>query len=151
MRTLFIPLIIFIIAFSSCGDDDEQVNPVTPPGTVLYSNDSISVWLQQGVSSSGIDSVYFSTQNTGGVKIEYTIQSNADSSDHSAGFYGIYSNATPAIVYFPNIYSPINEQHSSNFNFAQGSTYFAFSVRLVVNNSSMTRYVRLINIKVTKL
>lgn len=151
MKTLYIPLMIFILLFSSCSDDDNTTNTNTPSGTVLYSNDSLSVWLQQGISSSGIDSAYFSTQNTGGVKIEFTIQSNADSTDHSEGYYGIYSNATPVIVYFPNIYSPINQQYSSNFNFAQGSTYFAFSVRLAVNHSSITRYVRLINIKVTKL
>ena len=153
MKNIHFTLIIFSfclgLIFMSCGDDS-TVTPTTPPGTVLFSKDSISVWLLPGGFQEGTDSVYFSTQNSGGVSIEFTLQSNADSTDHAIGYYGIYTNATPAIPYFPYIYFPVNEPFSTNLNFSTGTTYFSFSVRLTVNNSTTAHYVRLINIKVTK-
>jgi hypothetical protein len=145
----FVFLIICAFAVSSCGDDDNPTN-TTQPGTVLYSLDSISVWFGGGVVSSGSDSVYYSTQNSGGVRVEFHLQSNADSSDHSQGYYGIYTNATPVFPLSPDIYTPIDSLVSINLSFASGTTYFAFSVRLSVSNSSIQRYVRLTNIKVIK-
>ena len=39
-------LVSFVSILSSCGDDDPITNnPGVPAGTVMYSADSISVWL----------------------------------------------------------------------------------------------------------
>jgi hypothetical protein len=142
-------LILLILVMEACGSDT-TTNPNTPAGTVLYSKDSISVWLPPSTSSSGSDSTYFSTQQTGGVEVYYTLQSNIDTSFGSAR-WGFYTNATPA---FPllNITGPIDVTDSTNLNFStQGATYFSFSVRLNVINSTVPYYVRVKNIKIKKL
>src|SRR5258706_3871493 len=66
-----------LILVDSCGSDS-STTPNTPPGTVLYSKDSISVWLQPSTFNSGQDSLYFSTSQTGSVEVVYTLQSNID-------------------------------------------------------------------------
>lgn len=152
MNNTYLTLIIctgFISLFiSSCGDDSTPANPTSG---VIFSFDSISIWLQPGGVSEGVDSIYYSTENSGRVTIEFTLQSDADSNDHAIGYYGMYTNATPPVPYQPYIYSPVNEPFFTNLNFnSPGETYFAFSVRLNVNNSTTAHYVRLKNIKVTK-
>ncbi len=140
-------LISFVFALSSCGDDNTTGTTVTPPGTVLFSRDSISVWL----SSTGFsrDSNSYSTSETGSVKVEFTIQSNVDTPS-AYGKFGFYTNATPAVTYFPDIFAPRDELFSTNLSFASGSTYFAFSVQLNNYLPTFPRYVRLKNVKVTK-
>ena len=146
---LFI-LFIIISLLASCGDDSTTNNNNTPAGTVLYSKDSLSVWIQSGTSFVS-DSVSFATSETGGVKVEFQVQSNADSSLHAIGFYRYYSNATPAIVMLSDIYFPIDNQHNGNFNLASGSTYFSFVTKITTNGAIQPFYVRLKNIKITKL
>jgi|SRR4030095_533881 len=144
---LFI-LFIFTSLLASCGDDDKPTN--TPGGTVLYSKDSISVWLSPSTFSEGADSVYYSTSNAVPVRVEFTLQSNADST-HSLGYWFFITNSTPPEPYVPNIFSPVDEQKTFTLNFNPLSTYFSFAVRLRVNNSTILHYVKLKNIKVTTL
>ena len=141
-------LVSFVSILSSCGDDDPITNnPGVPAGTVMYSADSISVWL----SSVGFarDSVSYSTSETGNVKVEFTIQSNVDTPS-AYGKFGFYTNSTPVPVYFHDIFAPRDEPFSMNQNLASGSTYFAFMVQLNNYVPSFQRYVRLKNVKVTK-
>ncbi len=149
MRYLLVILLVsFVSILSSCGDDDTTTNnPGVPPGTVMYSADSISVWL----STTGFarDSVAYSTSETGSVKVEFTIQSNVDTPS-AYGKFGFYTNATPVVPYSPDIYVPRDEPFSTNLSFASGSTYFAFMVQLNNYISIFPRYVRLRSVKVTK-
>ncbi|MBE2228028.1 MAG: hypothetical protein IAE93_11810 [Ignavibacteria bacterium] len=149
MRYLLVLLLVsFVSILSSCGDDDTITNnPGVPAGTVMYSADSISVWL----STTGFarDSVSYSISETGSVKVEFTIQSNVDTPS-AYGKFGFYTNATPVVPYIPNIYAPIDEPFSTNLSFASGSTYFAFMVQLNNYVSTFPRYVRLKSVKVTK-
>ena len=141
-------LVSFVSILSSCGDDDPITNnPGVPAGTVMYSADSISVWL----SSVGFArySVSYSTSETGSVLVEFTIQSNVDTPS-AYGKFGFYTNATPVVPYIPNIYYPLDIPFSTNLSFASGSTYFAFMVQLNNYVPSFQRYVRLKNVKVTK-
>ena len=144
---LFLMLVSFVFALSSCGDDNTTNTTVTPPGTVLFSRDSISVWLS-GVGFSR-DSNYYSTTETGSVKVEFTLQSNIDT-PFAIGRYGFYTNATPVVPYIPEIVSPRDELFSTNLSLASGSTYFAFSASLNNYSALVPRYVRLKNVKVTK-
>ncbi len=148
MKHLLLILLVSIVTFiSSCGDDTTTNNPGVPPGTVMYSADSISVWL----STIGFakDSAAYSTSASGNVLVEFTIQSNVDTPS-AYGRFGFYTNSTPVVPYFPDIFAPRDEPFSLNQNLASGSTYFAFMVQL--NNYAVTypRYVRLLNVKVTK-
>ena len=148
MKYILILLLVSIISIvSSCSDDTTTSTTVTPPGTVLFSRDSISVWL----SSTGFsrDSNYYSTTETGSVKVEFTLQSNVDTPS-AYGKFGFYTNATPVVPYIADIYAPRDEPISSNLSFASGSTYFAFSVQLNNYIPTFPRYVRLKNVKVTK-
>lgn len=149
MKYILLLLLVSIVSIvSSCSDDDTTTNnPGVPAGTVMYSADSISVWL----SSTGFarDSVSYSTSETGSVKVEFTIQSNVDTPS-AYGKFGFYTNSTPALTYFPDIYAPRDEPFSLNQNLASGSTYFAFMVQLNNYNSIFPRYVRLRSVKVTK-
>ncbi len=149
MRYLLVLFLVsFVSIFSSCGDDDTTTNtPGVPAGTVMYSADSISVWL----NSVGFarDSVSYSTSETGSVKVEFTIQSNVDTPS-AFGKFGFYTNGTPVVPYSAEIYAPRDEPLSTNLSFASGSTYFAFMVQLNNYVSTFPRYVRLKSVKVTK-
>ena len=148
--TLFLlPVILFLI-FSSCGNENNN-SIADPSGTILFQKDSISVWILPSVSNSGKDTVYFSREDYGGVKIEFTLQSNADST-HSYGYWGVYTNATPTFPIIPVIQGSVNRDiliDNLNFN-AYHDTYFAFGIRFYVKNSDVPYYVRIKNIKITK-
>ncbi len=148
-RIILIPAFIMIAVFLSCSDDT-TTNPVTPPGTVLYSADSISIWLPAGIVSYGSDSTYFSVTETGSVKLEFTLQSNVDTPS-ALGRWDLYTNTTPVIPYFAAITEPRDEFFSLNQNAASGLTYFALAIKLNTFNSTIARYVRIINIRLTKL
>ncbi len=149
MKYILLLLLVSIVSIvGSCSDNDTPTNnPGVPPGTVMYSADSISVWL----SSTGFarDSVAYSTSETGSVLVEFTIQSNVDTPS-AYGKFGFYTNATPVVPYFPDIYAPRDEPFSTNLSFASGSTYFAFMVQLNNYLPTFPRYVRLKSVKVTK-
>ncbi|MCC7158557.1 MAG: hypothetical protein IT281_03360 [Ignavibacteria bacterium] len=138
-----------LIMFQSCSDNDSTTNPGSQAGTVLYSWDSVNVWLPAGTSASGTDSVNFSTSEAGSVKVEFTIQSNVDGI-HAKARWGFYTNATPVVPYIPVINGPIDEPFSKNLSLAAGSTYFGFAVSLNIANSTEWYYVKLKNVKVTK-
>lgn len=148
MKFILLLLLVSIVTIlSSCSDDTTTNNPGVPPGTVMYSADSISVWL----SAKGFarDSVAYSTSETSSVLVEFTIQSNVDTPS-AYGKFGFYTNATPVVPYFPDIYAPRDEPFSTNLSFASGSTYFAFMVQLNNYLPTFPRYVRLKSVKVTK-
>lgn len=149
-RVLIIAVSFFsLIIFQSCGDNSSNTNHGSPAGTVLYSKDSVNVWLQPGSVAFGTDSVSYSTSESGSVLVEFTIQSNADSV-HAIGKWGFHTNATPVVPYQPNIYMPIDEPFSTNLSLAAGSTYFGFAATLNISNSSIWYYVKLKNVKITK-
>ncbi|MBN8583983.1 MAG: hypothetical protein J0M37_02720 [Ignavibacteria bacterium] len=144
---LLLLLVSFVSIISSCSDDTTTNNPGVPAGTVMYSADSISVWL----SSTGFarDSVSYSTSTSGNVLVEFTLQSNVDTPS-AYGRFGFSTNSTPVPVYFPDIFAPRDEPFSLNQNLAAGSTYFSFVVQLNNYTPTFPRYVRLKSVKVTK-
>ena len=146
----FLYFVVFIglsIAIYSCGDSSTSPT-TTPAGTVLFSQDSIAIWLSSG--GFGTDSFAYSTQNTGGVMLSYVLQSNVDST-HATGRWGMYTNANPPTRFLPNKYGPVDAADSVNLSFLSGqSTYFAMAVQLNVSGGSTPYYVRIKNIKIVK-
>ena len=140
---------LLTLTFFSCGDDDTTTNPQTPSGTVLYSADSMSVWITSSFGE-GSDSVSKTISTPTAIKVEFTVQSNADST-HALGYYFFNTNSSPAQLYEPNILSPVDMPVSLTFNTNPLSTYFNFSIRLKVSSGSIPYFVKLKNIKVTKL
>lgn len=157
-RGLF-PVILFILSIIiiSCGSDT-TTSPNTPAGTILYSRDSISVWLQPSTSANGSDSLYFSTQNTGSFKVEFTLQAdidtlNSDTSSipQSRGYWSHYTNSPPPSPVQDPVYGVVDHTETLQHNFVSGSTYYSLAVALSVTNSTRVHYIRLKNIKITKL
>lgn len=145
----FATLLLAAVLFSSCGDDNTTTNPQTPTGTVLYNSDSMSVWITSTFGQ-GRDSVSQTISTPTAIKVEFTLQSNADST-YALGYYFFNTNSSPAQLYEPNILSPVDMPVSLTFNANPLSTYFNFSIRLIVNSGSIPYFVKLKNIKVTKL
>lgn len=148
-KILGFTLLALAVILTSCGDDDTINNPVNPPGTVLYSADSMAVNINTMFGDSH-DSISYSFSSENAIKVEFTLQSNADST-HALGYYYINTNSTPATIYEPNIIAPIDQAFSTTYNTTPLSTYINFSIRVIVTNGTVPYYVKLKNIKVTKL
>lgn len=149
-KLLVITILLVISAvFSACGDDDTTTNPTDPPGTVLYSADSMSVWISSPNGQSS-DSVSYSFSTATAIKVDFTLQSNVDST-HALGYYFVFTNSTPAVVYEPNLFVPVDLPISESYILDPLSTYISFSIRLIVTSGAIPYYLRLKDIKVTKL
>jgi hypothetical protein len=146
MRLLKGFLILSLVLLFSCGDDT-PTNTGTPAGTVLFSADSVSVWLSG--TGTAKDSTTFTTTETGSVKVGFYIQSNIDT-PQAYGKIGFFTNATPFTPLNPDIFVPTNESYSVILNCAPGSTYFNFSVQLNNYIETIPRYVRLYSVQVIK-
>lgn len=151
---LYLILVSFVFALSSCGDDNTTNTPVVPPGTVLYSMDTIAAEREAG-STGSTDMLYYFLQTISAsqVSIEFRLQSNVDSSLGSSGSYRDSTNGTmpPSPVNY-NLYAPIDSAYSYTCNVSTQPFYAGFNVRLVVLQiQSVQRYVRFVNVKVTKV
>lgn len=136
-------------ALYSCSDNSVSTQQNVPAGTVLFSRDSISVWLPPSTYATGTDTFYTTLNSyTGGFMLYFTLQSNVDSV-HGIGRYGLYTNATPATPYIPWIYGTVNTKDSINFSFVSG-TYLSMAAGLTVNNNTVPLYMRITDIKIVK-
>ena len=153
-KFLFIPAaFIAVILFSSCSDDNTTNNP--PASNVLFSQDTLSASVNAGSTGISTDAAGFSQTITATqVKIEYSLQSNADSSFGASGSYRDSTNGTP-IPPSPltiNVYGPVDTTYSFTYNVASQPFHAGFNVTMnVTQPNAVTRYIRLTNIKVTKL
>lgn len=149
---LFSLLVSFVFALSSCGDDN--ITPTDPPSNVLFSMDTIAAVREPGVT--GSSTVWQSFNNTVSgtqVKVEYRIQSNIDTSlGGCSGSYTDSTNGSPASSNTIIIYGAIDSAYSFTYTMPTQPFYAGFKVRLIVNSAqSVQRYVRLVNVKVTKV
>ena len=137
------------VLFFSCGSDS-VTNPNSPAGTILYSRDSVSVWIQPTQHGNSSDSSSFSTTETGSVEVIWTLQSNVDTA-FCKPHWGFYTNATPSIP-LVNITGPVDVTDSTNLSLSSsGLTYFSFAASLTVKNNPVPYYVRVKNIVIRKL
>jgi hypothetical protein len=147
MKNLILLSIIASLALIySCSDN----SVTTPTPQVLYSIDSLSIWLNPPGGASGGDSVYYSSQQSGSVKVEFTLESNADSL-FATGNAALYTNATPDPAYSLRLVTNVQQQNSFTMSFASGTTYFALAVRMDMRTGTIPYYARMKNVKITKL
>jgi hypothetical protein len=145
LNLLFISAIIIFV--SSCGED--EIVQQTPSGTVFYSLDSLSVWLNPG-SGIGSNSIIFEqTVSANTVKVEYTVQTNVDSA-HSEAWVRDSSNGSPPHLVEQYYYWFVDSLASYVMDIPSQPLHLKLEVKMNTYNSIIPHYVRLKNIKVTK-
>jgi hypothetical protein len=144
-------LVIIALIIPSCGDDN-TTTPNTPTSSVLFTWDTLqAVVTNTGFSSNSTS--FTQTISATQVRIEYRLQSNADS---SAGAFGSYLDSTNGSPVPPspmtiNIYAPIDTSYSFIYNVPTQPFYAGFKAQMFVSQNTVLRYLRLINIKITKV
>lgn len=146
-KILFFPLaVISILLISSCSDDNTTTNP--PTSDVLLSLDSLSVWL----SGSGNGNNSYTLEQTttiNRVKVEYTIQTNVDSTG-SMAWVRDSSNGTPSHIVEQQYYWSVDSLVSYVMDIPSQPVHLKLAVRLNKYGGAGSYYIRLKNIKVTK-
>ena len=153
MRYLLVTLLVsFVTLFNSCGDDN-TTTPTDPPSNVLFSWDTLAAVREPGVTGSSTVSQGFNNTVSGTqIKVEYRIQSNIDTSlNQCSAFYADSTNGSPSSPNTINVYGSIDSAYSFTYTMPTQPFYAGFKVRLIVNSAqSVQRYIRFVNIKVTK-
>jgi len=141
-----IPVIFTALLIFSCSDNNTTTNQ--PTSDVLFTMDSISVWLSG--SGSGNNSYTFQQATTAGrVKVEYTVQTNVDSVNSMAWVKDSSNGSIPHVVeqqYYWNVDSLV----SYTMDIPAQPIHLRLEARLNVYGGSFSYYIRLKNIKVTK-
>ncbi len=152
MRYLLVTLLVsFVTLFNSCGDDN-TTTPTDPPSNVLFSWDTLAAVRDAG--SSGLTTISQSFDQTVSgtqVKVEYRIQSNIDTSlGGCSASYTDSTNGSPSSPNTVNVYGAIDSAYSFTYTISAQPFHAAFRVRLFTQSQSVQRYIRFVNIKVTK-
>lgn len=139
-----------LIILTSCGGDS-STSPELPPGSVLYSLDSLSAILSAPNSYTFQEVSFGQTVAAGKVKVEYILQTNADSANSIAKFQDS-TNGTPTRPTEQILYLPIDTSLSYTLDLPVQPFYLSFKIKLnTFQNASSTYYIRAKNIKVTKV
>ena len=148
---LLVLLVSFVSILSSCGDDS-TTTPTDPPSNVLFSWDTLAAVRDAG--SSGLTTISQSFDQTVSgtqVKVEYRIQSNIDTSlGGCSASYTDSTNGSPSSPNTVNVYGAIDSAYSFTYTIPAQPFHAAFRVRLFTQSQSVQRYIRFVNIKVTK-
>ncbi len=153
MRYLLLTLLVsFAAIISSCGDDN-TTTPTDPPSNVLFSWDTLAAVRDAG--SSGLTTVIQSFEQTvsaSQIKVEYRIQSNIDTAlGGCSGGYTDSTNGSPSSPNTINVYGAIDSAYSFTYTIPTQPFHAAFKVSLFTQAQSVQRYIRFVNIKVTKV
>lgn len=141
----------------SCGSD--STSPIVPNPVVndtIYTLPILEAAVNGGLTGSNFNSTSFGNSVTAAnVRLEFTIQSNSDSSLGCIASYRDSSNGLPAppSPLTVNVYSPVDSSYTVNLNLPAQYFYISFNVRMVVTNSQNTlrRYIRFVNVRVIKV
>ena len=154
MRYLQIFLLVLTVSMLASCSDDTTTTPTDPPSNVLFSWDTLSATNNTGSPGTVYVSQSFAQTITATqVKVEYRLQSNVDSTFGCRGSYKDSTNGTgtPSPVNY-DIYAPVDSAMSFTWNVSTQPYYSGFGANLTVTvPQGVTRYVRLVNIKVTKV
>lgn len=159
MTRILTSLSVLILSFYilSCGSDSSS--PIVPAPVVndtIYTLPILEAAVNGGSTGSNFNSTSFGNSvNASNVRVEFTIQSNADSSVGCIASYRDSSNGLPAppSPLTVNVYSPIDTSYTVNLSLPAQYFYISFNVRMVVTNSMNTlrRYIRFVNVRVIKV
>jgi hypothetical protein len=141
---------VALILVASCSDDS-STSSVLPPGSVLYSLESLNVILSAPNSYSFQQVIFGQTVSANRVKVEYLLQTNADSINSIARFQDS-TNASPERSREQFLYSPVDSSLSYMLDIPAQPFYLSFRAKLNTYQSGGTVYfIRLKNIKATKV
>jgi len=151
MKFLFAALTLAALMLISESCSNNSVSPVVTKDT-LYYDDTLSVWIPAGISSNSTQSVAFGqTISASVVRLEFTVQSNADSGSGSKGSYYDTTNSSPKLPGIQNVYSAIDSIFTYTINVGSQPFYAGFQVTLATRpDTAATRYIRFKNIRVIK-
>lgn len=156
-KILALSLTAFAFVFTSCGDDEIINNtPTVPVGTVLYARDTLQAVIEPGNvnMASGNTTSFSQNFNASKITVEFSVQSNADSSIGCSASYLDSTNGSPAppSPLTINVYSPVDTTYSFTYDVVSQPVYSKFEVWMYIGAqpSAVRRYMRLVNIKVTK-
>ncbi len=154
MKYLILPALFLItFLFVSCGDDS-TTGTTNPPSNTLFSMDTIAAVKDAGtVGLTTITQSFNQTISASEVKVEYRIQSNIDTTNNGCtASYTDTTNGLPASPNTINVYGAVDSAYSFTYNVATQPFYSGFKVKLQVNTpQSVQRYIRFVNVKVTKV
>lgn len=153
---IFIILVAIILAFlfTSCGDDNNPVNPGNPPvgtWTQFFAVDSVSL-LSTTNGAFNIDTTFNTNQTADTLKITFTASTNCNTdSAMTQPYIHIYSRDSVNVVdgYTENRTSLMNENFTIYLN---ARNKVSLEALLTMGNfSGQLRYLSIKNIKVYKL
>ena len=147
MKNILLIVIAAFLLFPSCGED--TVDQQTPVGTVLFSMDSLSVWLNPGSGNGNNSITYEQTIQASSLKVEYFVETNVDSL-HSEAWVRDSSNGSPPHLVEQYIYWYSDSLYSYSMDVPYQPFHIKLEVRLHTYSSVIPHYIRLKNIKVTK-
>ena len=153
IKSALFTIVLTAVFITSCSDD--TTTNVTPPSNVLFTWDTLSASINAGSTGISSNSTGFTQTITAAqVKIEYRLQSNADSSAGASASYVDSTNGTPAppSPLTVNVYGPVDTSYSFTYNVSAQPFHSGFKVKMTLTQpSAVTRYIKLTNIKVTKV
>lgn len=150
---LIFVLTIFLIA--SCGDDNITNNNGSNNNVnTLFSSDSLSIWSDVNGVLSLNDSLVYVNADTSikNINISCQVTSNMDSTSESSFAILVYNNDTSFSSQGYTINNSVNDLLNYNVSFNNRNILHCdFYINLSYNLSNQMRYIKLKDIKVTKL
>jgi len=148
MKYLITLFALFTIYIYGCGDDNTTNTNNNGNGeSVIYSLDSLSIYLTSSVGSVDTNLVVINASN---IRVTFNCSTNTDSVN-SISFYRIFAQDS-SNVYIDttnNYISALNGNHAITVN---GSTNFFLNILIQINRNDLNPYfIKLKDIKVIKL
>jgi len=149
--TFYIFILVMGLVFITSCNEDSSTSTALPPGSVIYSQDSLSVILFAPNSYGSQEVSFGQTVSANKVKVEYLLQSNADSVNSTARFQDS-TNGTPSRPPEQILYLTIDSAFSYTIDLPAQPFYINFRVKLnTYQSGNSTFFIRFKNIKVTKV
>ncbi len=147
MKYLISFLIFASILLYSCGNDNTTNNSNSGGETVLFSLDSLSIYLNSSVQTLDTN---FMILNSPNLKITFNCNTNSDSVN-SLAFYRIFAIDTNSVIIdsVNNNISSLTGNHQISFT---GSNNYSLTISLQINRLNTDPfYIKLKDIKVLKI
>lgn len=134
------------VIFYSCGDDNTTNNSGTGGETVIFSMDSLSIYLTSNLEAKDTNIVINNSQN---IKLTFNCTTNADSISTLAMYRVIAFDSTNFFIdTLNNHHSSLNNLHTINI---VGSNLFFLKLYIQMSRGDTTNgFIKLSNIKIVK-
>ncbi len=148
MNYLFTFFALLTIYIYGCGDDSITNNGNNGNGeTVIFSLDSLSIYLTSSVGSIDTNLVIIDASN---IKITFNCSTNADSVN-SISFFRIFAQDS-SNVYIDTTNDNVSTLNGNHIITANGSTNYFLNILIQINRNNLNPYfIKLKDIKIIKL